>query len=123
MNYYIQRLKDFLAEQTPSFRYGDANSVLEMLCYYYTEANPVDNAVIRCQFKDLNKVLSKLTLEDSEEVFSTAVDLCISHARQAFTDGIVVGMRLFTELQNEAFTKTGDRRTVLPSPPEQMNNP
>ena len=105
MNHYIENLISFLAEQTPNFRFGDANSILEILCYYYTEANPVDNAVIRCQFKNLDNVLSKHSLEDNEEVFSTVVDLCISHARQAFAEGIVVGMRLFTELQNESFTK------------------
>ena len=65
--HYIENLKSFLAEQAPCFAYDDANSVLEMLYYYYTEANPVDNAVIRCQFKEL--------------------------------DGVQVGMRLFTELQ------------------------
>ena len=101
MNRYIQKLNEFLAEQAPCFPYDDANSILEMLCYYYTDANPVDSAVIRCQFRDLDHVLSKLTITDNEQIFSSTVDLCISHARQAFINGIIVGMRLFTELQRE----------------------
>ena len=108
MNRYIQNLKSFLDTQAPCFRYDDANSILEILCYYYTEANPVDNAVIRCQFKDLNNVLSKLTPTDNERLFSRAVDLCISHARQAFIKGVVVGMRLFTELQGETSAENAD---------------
>ena len=52
MNRYIENLKAFLAEQSPKFAYDDANSVLEMLYYYYAEETPVNNAVIRCQFRE-----------------------------------------------------------------------
>ena len=101
MNRYIENLKTFLTEQASCFAYDDANSVLEMLCYYYMDANPVDNGVIRCQFKEVDTVLSKLSWVECERVFSLVVDLCMSHTRQAFIDGVHVGMRLFTELQNE----------------------
>ena len=101
MNPYIENLKAFLAEQTPCYGYDDAESILEMLYYYYTVANPVDNAVIRCQFKDLNDILKRLTYEENEAVFARTGDLCVSHERQAFLDGIQVGMRLFVELQND----------------------
>lgn len=101
MNPYIERLESFLEEQSPNFGYTDANSILDMLFYYYTDANPVDSAVIRCQFKDLDNVLSKLSWADSEQVFSLTVSLCTSHAQQAFTEGVHIGMRLFTELHNE----------------------
>ncbi len=99
MNHYITSLKTFLAEQSPMFGYDDANSILEMLYYYYTENNPIDNAVIRCQFKDLDHALSKLSWSENEQAFSLAVSLCCSHARQAFLDGVHIGMRLFTELE------------------------
>lgn len=101
MNRYIENLKNFLADQAPCFGYDDANSLLEMLYYYYTDANPVDNAVIRCQFRELDQVLSKLSWAECERVFSLSVDLCMSNARQAFLDGVKMGMRLFTELQDE----------------------
>ena len=100
MNRYIENLKSFLAEQSPCFGYDDANSILEMLYYYYTDANPIDNAVIRCQFSDLDSVLSKLPLKDCDRVFSLATNLCVSHVRQAFLEGVTTGMRLFTDLQN-----------------------
>ena len=99
MNRYIEKLNAFLAEQSPKFGYDDANSILEMLYYYYTENNPVDNGVIRCQFKELDSVLSKLSWSECEQVFSIAISLCCSHSQQAFTDGVHIGMRLFTELQ------------------------
>ena len=52
MNRYIEKLKTFLAQQSPNFGYDDANSILDMLYYYYTDTNAIDNAVIRCQFYD-----------------------------------------------------------------------
>ena len=98
MNRYIENLKSFLSKQAPNYLYDDANSLLEMLCYYYTISNPVNNAVIRCQFKELDDVLCRLSLPEIDAVFSLTCDLCVSHERQAFLDGIHVGMRLFSEL-------------------------
>jgi len=98
MNNCIEKLKAFLAEQSPCFGYDDANSILEMLYYYYTTANPVDNAVIRCQFRDLDNTLSHLTLAENDAIFSLTCNLCTAYERQAFSDGVQVGLRLFTEL-------------------------
>lgn len=100
MNRYIENLKSFLAEQSPNFGYTDAKSLLDALYYYYTEANPIDSTVIRCQFRELDNALSALSWADCNRVFSLAVDLCISHSRQSFCAGVQIGMRLFTELQN-----------------------
>ena len=99
MNRYVKNLKSFLAEQAPSFGFDDANSILEMLYYYYSDANPVDSAVIRCQFKQMDEVLSKLSWSDCNSIFSLVVELCSSHERQAFVEGVCVGMRLFAELE------------------------
>lgn len=99
MNRYIDNLKSFLAEQAPCYGYDDATSILEMLHYYYTTANPVDNAVIRCQFKELGDILCRLSYADSEAIFTLIASLCTSYERQAFLDGICVGMHLFTELE------------------------
>lgn len=98
MNPYIENLKAFLAEQVPCFGYDDAGSILEMLYYYYTVANPVDSAVIRCQLKALNDLLRRLPVADCDAVFDATANLCASYERQAFLDGIQVGLRLFTEI-------------------------
>ena len=98
MNRYIQNLKSFLAEQAPCFGFDDANSILEMLYYYYRNDNPVDSATIRCQFKELQDILCRLSFKENDAVFALTVDLCVAHERQAFLDGIHVGLRLFEEL-------------------------
>lgn len=99
MNQYIKNLKAFLAEQAPWFCYGDAHSIFEILYYYYADEHPIDNAVIRCQFSDLGNILDRLPFEDNNAVFSKTVDLCLAHSRQAFLDGMQVGLQLFTELE------------------------
>lgn len=98
MNRYIKNLKSFLAEQPPNFRFDDANSILEVLCYFYCVANAVDSGVIHCQFHELNDILSKLSLDENDAVFSITADLCAEHTRRAFLDGVYVGMHLFDEL-------------------------
>lgn len=98
MNYYIEKLKTFLAEQPPHYGYTDANSILEMLYCYYSEENPIDNAIIRCRFKELDNILCRLPLTDNDAVFSLTCKLCSSYEQQAFLEGIQVGMRLFEEL-------------------------
>ena len=98
MNRYIENLKSLLTEQTPHYGYDDANSLLEMLCYYYMEQNPVDNGIIRCQFKALDEILSKLSFSDNNAIFHIAGTLCATYERQSFMDGVSVGWRLYTEL-------------------------
>lgn len=98
MNRYIQNLKSFLAEQHPSFGFSDANSILEMLHYYYTQDNPIDSALIRCQLKSLDDRIPHLTNKEIDTIFSVTMDLCSEYERQAFLDGVQVGMRLFDEL-------------------------
>ena len=98
MNRYVEKLKSFLTEQAPNYIYTDAHSLLELLYYSYTASNPVDNAVIRCQFKELNDIMYRLSLAENDAVFSLVGDLCAAHERQAFLDGIQVGMQLFSEL-------------------------
>ena len=98
MNLNPKSLKSFLANNRPNFGYDDANSLMEMLHYYYTICNPVDNAAIRCQFNHLHEILYRFTPEDAETIFSVTADLCGSYERQAFIDGIHVGIRLFAEL-------------------------
>lgn len=98
MNKYIEKLNSFLEQQTPNYGDDDVQSLLEMLHYYYTLANPVDIAVIHCQFKELDDILSKLSLADNNAIFSLTCSICTSHERHAFLEGVHVGLRLFVEL-------------------------
>ena len=98
MNRYIEKLKTFLIERPLRCGDTDANSVLELLYCYYSEENPIDSAVIRYRFKELDNILCHLSLADNNAVFSLTCKLCSTYERQAFLEGIQVGMRLFEEL-------------------------
>lgn len=98
MNRYIEKLKTFLSEQPLRCGDTDAKSILEMLYYYYSEDNPIDSAVIRCRFNELDHILCHLSLSDNNAVFSLTCKLCSTYEQQAFLEGIQVGMRLFREL-------------------------
>lgn len=98
MDLYIQSLKKYLAENQPNYGWCDAATLLEMLYYYYTSDNPVDNDRIKKQFQQADQILCQLSLEDNNSIFLLTSDLCEEHAKQAFLSGIQVGMRLFTEL-------------------------
>ena len=100
MNPYIENLKQFLESQVPNYGYDDADSLLQMLYYYYTVANPVDNAEIRCRLKSHDRILNRLTIKEQDTLFNTTSGLCTAYERQAFLDGIHVGLRLFTELSD-----------------------
>ena len=100
MNRYIENLARFLSKQPPNYGFTDANSLLEMLCYYYMENNPVDNSIIRCQFDELDAILSKLSFSDNNAVFCLIGTLCASYEKQAFMDGIAVSWQLYTELNH-----------------------
>lgn len=98
MNKYIEKLNQFLEQQVPDYGFDDVQSLLEMLYYYYTQANPIDTAVIHCQLKELDDILSKLSLAENNTVFLLTCDVCAEHERKAFLEGIHVGLRLFIEL-------------------------
>lgn len=98
MNPYIENLKAFLKEQSSNFAYTDAESLLEMLYYYYTSDNPIDNGVIRCQLRQVNAYTEKLSLADSDSLFDAVSSLCAQHEKVAFLKGIQVGAHLAEEL-------------------------
>lgn len=98
MSPYIEKLKTFLETKPPVLKFDDANSILELLCYYYCMANAVDNTIIHCQFRTLQDTLPRLTIAEFDAVFAITADLCLSYEKQAFIDGVLVGMQLFEEL-------------------------
>ncbi len=98
MNTYIEKIKTYLHEQTPDYGYADVSSLLEMLYACYTTHNPINNDRIRQCLAQQNDILSQLTLEENDRMFTTTSELCLIHERLAFLEGIQVGARLVMEL-------------------------
>ena len=98
MNPYIKKLNAYFAENPPNYGYYDAHSLLEMLYFFYTEFNPIDNSAMKQHFRSLSQFFHHLTIEESDQVFNIVSSLLIENERTAFISGIHVGMRLESEL-------------------------
>ena len=98
MNCYIEKLKEFLVEQVAGFKFTDGNSLLEMLYYYYSEENAIDNGVIHCAFRQVDMCLQKLTVQENDQVFRAVMTLCTACEKEAFLAGVRVGAGLISEV-------------------------
>lgn len=97
MNPYIENLKNHL--QLFPKDGDDFDSVLDLLCYYFTMEHSVDTAVIRAKFSEVGNVLEKLSLDDNNTLFQAMVYLCDAYSQQAFKEGVRVGAALMEELK------------------------
>ena len=96
MEKLIEVLQKHFAQNPPA--YGDAESVLDMLFWHYTEYNQIDNEKIKAQFAKLRDYLN-LPLQEYDEVFYIVGDLCIEHSRLAFREGMRLILALLQELK------------------------
>ena len=94
MNKYIEQVNEYLVDRVIK----NDDSVLEMLCQFYTIDNPVENAEIRSRFYSLDQILHQLTLSENDRVFTLVCDLCQEHMRVAFLKGMQTGFCLSKEL-------------------------
>lgn len=96
MEKLVKILQQHFAQAPPD--YGDAESVLEMLFWHYTEYNQIDNEKIKVQFAKLRDFLN-LPSQRYDEVFYIVGDLCIEHSRLAFREGMRLILALLQELK------------------------
>lgn len=96
MNHYLQAVQDHFGDDPPN--HGDADSVLELLYWHYTELNPIDNQKIKDGFATLRNQFPQLSLQEFDPVFVTVSDLCVEHERLAFLEGLRLGVVLMQEL-------------------------
>lgn len=95
MKKLAEMLKQYV-EQNPS-KYGDAESVLDILYWHHTEHGSADNEKIANQFAALRKLVN-FPRKEYDQVFYVVSDLCLEHGRLAFQEGMRVGMELAMEV-------------------------
>ncbi len=79
----------------------NADSILDMIFWIYTESNPIEDDQSKRKYKAIREHISSLGTTDYEEVFNLICDLCTDHERLAFREGIQFGMLLMRELESE----------------------
>lgn len=96
MQRYIQAPIDYYKQNLPN--HGDAESVMDLLFWYYTEYNPINNQKIKDGFAALRNQFPQLSLQEFDPIFSIVSDLCMEHERLAFLEGLRLGVTLMQEL-------------------------
>lgn len=96
MNPYIEKLKQQITDNPPTF--GDADSVLGLLYKCFNENNPYDNAQIKADFNELYQQMNGMPLREMDNIVYPVCKLCRDHERAGFVEGIKVGIQLLQEL-------------------------
>ena len=101
MDKIAERLKAYI--DTHPFDPGDSDckTVLDQLYQAYAESHESDPPEIRDGFKELDNLLSELSLEDNNAVWNLCCQLCTAYEHKAFIDGLQYGTYLMQELQKE----------------------
>ena len=87
--------------ETHPFDPGDDDcvTVLDQLYLAYANAHELDPPEIRNGFKELDNLLSELSLEDNNAVWNLCCQLCTAYEHKAFIDGLQYGVHLMMELR------------------------
>ena len=99
MNYIIEQLNRKIAAENPVYGEDGIESILEMMHFYYTQANPVNSEEIRDGFKAVRSLLEKLSSAETDTLVDTVCDLCLKHEKLAFIEGFKVGFKLNSEIE------------------------
>lgn len=99
MRKYIHALQEYCKQHPPD--HGDAQSVMNLLYWTYTEYNPVDDQQIKNGFAKLRSQFPHLNLQEFDPIFTTVSELCTEHEQLAFMEGLRLGVTLMLELQHE----------------------
>ena len=96
MNPYVEKLKQWAAENPPN--YADADSVLGLLYEFFNENNPYDNEQIRADFNDLYQQMNGMPLREMDNIIYPVCRLGQDHEKSGFINGVIIGIQLQKEI-------------------------
>ena len=99
MDNIAKRLASYMDKHPIDLGDTDCETVLDQLYQAYAESHESDPPEIRDGFKELDNLLSELSLEDNNAVFNLCCRLCSAYERKAFIDGLQYGVHLINELK------------------------
>ena len=93
-----EKLKAYIDTYPLDLGEGDCETVLDQLYQAYAESHESDPPEIRDGFKELDKFLEGLSLDDNNAVWNLCCQLCTAYEHKAFLDGLRCGAHLICEL-------------------------
>ena len=98
MEKILQNLKIYI-ETHPFDSGSDAcATVLDQLYLAYANSHESDPPEIRDGFKELDKFLEGLSLDDNNAVWNLCCQICTAYEHKAFIDGLLYGAFLMREV-------------------------
>ena len=68
--------------------------LLEQLWFCYLEENRADSKEIREGFRKIDAILGQLPIKSADQLFDEACRQCCRYQREAFLDGLILGVGL-----------------------------
>ena len=99
MDNIAKRLVSYMDKHPLDLGDTDCETVLDQLYQAYAESHESDPPEIRDGFKELDDLLSDLSLDDNNAVWNLCCQLCIAYERKAFLDGLQYGACLMLEIK------------------------
>ena len=98
MDKIAKRLKAYIDTHPFGSDDSDCETVLDQLYQAYAESHESDPPEIRDGFKELDKFLEGISLDDNNAVWNLCCQLCTAYEHKAFLDGLRYGAYLMHEL-------------------------
>jgi hypothetical protein len=99
MHNIAKRLISYMDKHPIDLGDTDCKTVLDQLYQAYAESHESDPPEIRDGFKELDNLLSELSLEDNNAVFNLCCRLCSAYEHKSFIDGLQYGAHMILELK------------------------
>ena len=99
MDNIAKRLASYMDKHPIDLGDTDCETVLDQLYQAYAESHESDPPEIRDGFKELDDLLSNLSLDDNNAVWNLCCQLCTAYEHKAFLDGLKYGAHLMRELK------------------------
>ena len=98
MDELAQRLKAYIEARPFDPGDSDCETILDQLYQAYAESHESDPPEICDGFKELDKFLEGISLDDNNAVWNLCCQLCTAYEHKAFLDGLRYGAYLMHEL-------------------------
>lgn len=112
----VEQFLSYLREGTAIRSHEDFDSLLEMLCRYYTEFYPAENESISEAYASILPLIQPLSHKRERRLLFIIGRRCQEHERAAFQEGVRVGAQLTMEfaLGSEGESTALWRKNVIP---------
>ena len=99
MNSFIQLLNDEINQYFSSFDRCKYNTMMDLLWDFYSQHFPIVSNSIDLHFAEISESLNSLSKKKQRKILRITYQLCEECEKEAFLQGIRIGVQVMRELQ------------------------